>query len=231
MGVDINIKLPLHLKASHLLKVMAKLSGHEMIKRPLGDDEETVDLNLPCEKDNAWSIRFDKDNIRIDHKPEIDADFSMIEYVNTIEENRTLYFHRIPEDEDCQLLTSRSNPWNVALGNRLIEFFGGSIIYNDSYDKADKKVINKNAIFPRRLPTQVGDDRFFQFYNALDQLKPITAEEVLGAQKKAAYSFDQKQLSQWEHLRVQEMASKEKDELEQSTIEIPTQRRSPRRGL
>ena len=225
MGVDVKISLPLHVKGEYLLLVLAKLADLPLEKVSIGDKE--ADLNLACSMDNTWCLWSSEDDISFKMESKISPDCGTIIYRNAFD-RRSLFYHRITEDEDRQLLSARSNPWNLALGERLVRFFGGSFIANDCSEKVDLRISNKKALFPRRVSTQDNNDRFYQFYNQLDQLPPISAFEVIKAFGQASYT-DNKELLQWEGLHQSQLAQANRNELEDHTPAVLNANRRPRR--
>jgi hypothetical protein len=88
-------------------------------------------------------------------------------------------------EEDCKLLLPDSDALAVAMGLGLVKFFGGDVTFNsNSDDGPDFKRRPVRAMFPPRKRGQTGDDRWYQFEQALFALQPITAAELrLGAEK------------------------------------------------
>ena len=97
-------------------------------------------------------------------------------------ETRNILYHFESED-GCRGLLLRCYAENIALGVRLVEFFGGSIDYNDS-DESDCDFTAKGLPFASADAGQSWD----QLQEAIHSLRPLTYSEVVGYKKHATYN-------------------------------------------
>lgn len=75
------------------------------------------------------------------------------------------------------MMPPSTNFW-VAIGKRLVQFFGGSIDYNDC-DDVDVNFRRRNN--PRHLNSPTDRDAWYKFQNRLLKLKPLTRNELVTA--------------------------------------------------
>ena len=200
MGVSTKIKLPLSVQTDRLCLVIGKIVGapvhlktfpeQKLSRRTRGFDTIEVpvpfDPAQPSSKDNPWHVSFAGP---WDARPHTQAasgggELSHGTLVFTDQAGNThhWFFHQETEDEDHKLLSPGSHGLGVAVGRRLVKFFGGRLKESDATDDPpyDLRVSNARAKFPEKKRHQVGDDRWYQFHNALN------AEPVLSVQELAA---------------------------------------------
>ena len=88
------------------------------------------------------------------------------------------WFAHLTDEEDHPgiILRPGSHVMAVAVGKKLIEMFGGSMIYNDSND-IKMTILNKDALFPKKLKKQSSNDRWYQFYQALHDIPILRVDD------------------------------------------------------
>lgn len=84
----------------------------------------------------------------------------------------------------CTGIISRSNPLWIAVGRRLVDFFGGTI----DYDDCDGVDIDYAAPIAYRLAED--GEPWQAFQQAMSEVEPITADEMAEALTHAAYRPD-----------------------------------------
>lgn len=113
----------------------------------------------------------------------------IVEMANIILDNGHSCFYHFESghDKGCPCLSPSSTPVWIAIGNRLVEFFGGELIPNDCTDKNIRILPWKEKIevSPENDPEWTG------FYNGIKEIKPITKEEVKQYEKIAGYPEDE----------------------------------------
>jgi len=104
----------------------------------------------------------------------------------------TCFFSNVKDNDflNCNLLNPRSSAIWCAVGKRLVDFFGGKMIYADYIDQKDPKnlYICKDPIkYPPRLKGQPTDEYWYQYHIALINESILTAEEINNMKHFAAY--------------------------------------------
>jgi len=100
------------------------------------------------------------------------------------EENHFVLYHFEAEDGG-RLLLPPSTPFWLAMGERLIQFFGGVMILNDcrDYDDPDNQIKRKGY----RYRHADDGEPYFKLQKAMYDLAPITKDDILRWVKVAAY--------------------------------------------
>lgn len=100
------------------------------------------------------------------------------------ETSHWLLFHWEPSEESgMHLLMPHSTAFWIALGKKLVSFFGGSIDYND----CDSKDVDYRAKKPRRRNNPTVGKPWDDFQKAMFNIKPLTEKDLEKAEKYAAY--------------------------------------------
>jgi hypothetical protein len=86
---------------------------------------------------------------------------------------------------DRQLLPKSTAFW-VAVGRRLIAFFGGGLAYDD----CGRKVVDEYETRCLPYPTEADDDGYVAMRRRIAELQPITSEEMHTASARAHYGYD-----------------------------------------
>jgi len=198
MGIDCKILLPLHVKAKNVFYVIHKSVGTEFIQRTFDKDQwhgrevkkipTPFDGTLPSNKENPWFLE-PKNPISIE---KYDFDYSLLRFTfqDICGNHYDWMFHPETEYEDGKLLNPGSSVLAVALAKRLVDFFGGHAIYQDSDDEISYQINPKKALYPTKTKEQSSDDRWYQFYNALNSVQLVTVKELESAQQYSGYFTD-----------------------------------------
>lgn len=84
--------------------------------------------------------------------------------------------------EGARLIMPRSQSEEIAIGKRLVDIFGGYVVYQDTDDrKADY------IGYPERVYLLNRDKEFDEWQNFLENLKPLTQKEIKDCEQYAAY--------------------------------------------
>lgn len=234
MGVNTKIRLPLHVSTDRITQFVARVAGH-----PIGQDSfsdhtihrvngrlETIstprpfDPSLPSSKANSWHVEFVGP---YDQRPHIKASegnglgFGSLIFRDAVGHSHSWYIHAETENEDFRELSPGCHGLAVAVGRRLVKFFGGNIQYSDAREDRpfDLRVSNTQATFPKKLKSQSSDDRWYQFHNALFSEPVLSSQEL----KQAIDEFgaNDYHLQLLEHL----VSSEKKAELERIAAAAP----------
>jgi hypothetical protein len=81
----------------------------------------------------------------------------------------------------------RSTPFWIAVGKRLVQFFGGEIDYQDC-DEIDVDFARPSKSLKINDPQD--DDEWDTFQRRLFRLKPLMVEDIKDADQYAAYKLD-----------------------------------------
>lgn len=100
------------------------------------------------------------------------------------EKNHHVMFHF--EYKASRLLMPRSTAFWIAVGRRLIQFFGGSMDYQD----CDSVETNYRRKSPRKDNSPEGGKPWHDLQDAMLAIKPITKDELIKCDKWAAYRLD-----------------------------------------
>ena len=120
MGVDCNVFLPDRVRLRDVANVLGALAGLEVIKRPLDD--------------HSWYA--DAQGITYRTYPEV-PEMVTIEFEEPTGERRSIYYHFEsvgPGESTCRTVSMRSRARNIAYGVALVDFFGGSVDFDDCDD-------------------------------------------------------------------------------------------------
>lgn len=218
MAENTIISIPLHVRNDYLVQVIAKVVGEEWVHEGTRDAQKVIkngrsyimevpipfDVDQPTSKENTWSIKFSRRNkgLGIDMSASKDAGHGSLAFVDASGNPHSWYFHAENENEVDKLLRPGSHGFAVAVGRRVVKFFGGHLIETDFNDKVSLQVPNARAKFPKKLPTQSSDDRWYQFYNALQSEPVLSASELKSAMDQHGGNEGHQELLQY--LQVQE---------------------------
>jgi hypothetical protein len=190
MGVDARIYLPPHAKSEQIFEIALKVLGNEFEKKYF-DSRPVPDFEQPSSKKNSWYLKLIEDSDHILDPERVDYfNMQLKDCVGSI--YQTL-LHLECEDDDvypiCRLLSPTSTPIWAAIGERLVDFFGGKIIYSDSKDweDPDNYYQVKEGKYPEKKPGQTSDERWYQYYNLLNSEPILSATEIKDIKGKTAY--------------------------------------------
>lgn len=184
MSRTTSLVLLLSVSSARLRLVVARLLGGEMHPAVFSsNDSREFDPTEPSSTENPWHLDLSRNDrkrffyVAQDAKQH-DLSFStfMGEYLPGKAQRWTL--HRENEHPHQQLWNGYTNALVVAVGIRLAQFFGGTLIYDDSQEERCLQVRPGRARFPGKKKDQTSDERWFQFQNALADVLPLTASEI-----------------------------------------------------
>jgi hypothetical protein len=187
MGVNCKIYLSNHAHPKKVYQVVRKYMGHEFEYDSFKDyssnskkEKKPINPEQEGSEKNPWHIRFkdDEDNYVI---PE-DLNYCQLIFKDLAENNYSALISYDYEDDSNmlngeKLLNPSSEVVWCAIGKCLVDFFGGKMIYSDTND--DKFYVNKKAPqFPKQKAEQTSDERWYQYFNALNKVKPIQKADL-----------------------------------------------------
>jgi hypothetical protein len=190
MATNAHIELPLHVDPDHIQEVVGRLAGAECTRQLLeGRNTSFLKEDEEVGEDVSWCVRVDGLGWRfIDN---MGPTLVHMAFKDASGHRHSWGLHRLNEEEDAQLLMPGSHALAVAVGKRLIAFFGGTLTYDDNKGTVDETVLVRKAILPPRKKTQDSDDRFTQYQQALWSLAPLTSPELREAAPLSAYGLDE----------------------------------------
>lgn len=169
MGVDIILSLPSDVRVRDVMDVIGILAGCVVEERQsmYGAYKVVVGVKLKGCEDIPCS----------------DITIMSPETMGGTRAHSVLYHY---EGQNGQrLLCPRSTAFWIATARRLVDFFGGSLIYQDS--EGDKPDYQKRR--PRKTNGPEDGKPWEDFQRAKFSLKPLTEEELKAADKWAAYKL------------------------------------------
>jgi len=164
MGVDCVIQLPDNVQVKNVAKVVGRLAG------------------LPVEKYNydhkAWWSRVR--GVKIAATADSSPDMVMIRFGD----RHAMYFFE--SEYGGRLLYPKSTAFWCALATRLVDIFGGSVIYADNSDAVDYEVPAK----PRDEVSPSDGEAWNAFHQKIIDLKPLHRDEIAQFVDVAGYGGD-----------------------------------------
>ena len=168
MGVNTRITLEPRAGYENVATVVAILLGCKPTLETLGGD-----YGLVCHV------------VGLEIKPSGSLGLIDIQITPPYGENRSLFYHFEFGREGKRGLLPRSSAINIALGVRLVEFFGGGVDFHDS-DDVDCDFNSEGLSF---CNAEDGAE-WGTLQQALFDLRPITMSEALQYEKFASYKLD-----------------------------------------
>jgi len=166
MGVDTKIMLPSKVRARTVSSVLGRIVGFEGIKTALGG--------------GAWYTQVE--GISINNNPQVVglADITWDKAPGPRTRGYVAYHFEV--EDGGRLLMPPSTAFWLAVGHRLVDFFGGKLDYNDcDNSEVDYKV--------KANPNSWADDGkpWDQLQQRIMDIEPLTVEEIKSYQNVAAY--------------------------------------------
>ncbi len=175
MGVDCGINLPDNVRVKDVAYVIGIASGLKVEWEPCFPDKNNSWLRVPGAEVKATNIiEMAEVFVRGDLVDGQDVHFC--------------YYH-FESSDGGRSLNPRSTAYWLAIAHRLVDFFGGSIDYQDCDDVAVDYDKPGNS---RDLNSPEDGDEYWDFYKRLAAIKPITQEELRHYDKLAAYKIDER---------------------------------------
>ncbi len=211
MGINARIYLNPHANATHVHEVCQKVVGVNFdIKTLAKDGLSSVDLKNPTSKNNSWYLKPSSDSKGIIEPS--DVNYFNFNFKDVADNSYSCLFHLNLDDDDYslnneKLMSPPSTPAWCAIGKRLIDFFGGKMLYSDAGDFDDSKnwYFCENPKFPTKSKGQSGDDRWYQYYNLLKNEPILTHKEIIDMKEKTSY-WNERDSSLSDYLSKYELA-------------------------
>ena len=197
MSIDARIYLDGHANPKRVFDVIQKIVGVEFQYKSFNNDP--FDENEPTGKNNSWHLKPVKNENEIVNK---DIDYLTFEFQDLCNNHYLGMYHLYLEDDTHALnnekcMNPNSTPVWLAIGKRLVDFFGGKMMFADCSDDSDPKnwYIGKSAKYgPKNKESDAndGDSRWYQFFNALNTESMLTAKEIKDMIPNSAYPNEER---------------------------------------
>lgn len=234
MGNNTNIHLPLSMSVDRLMQAIGKLAGtpyefdaHSVTTGSLRNRTTTkpfFDPEQPSSPANDWHHEFHDKMVWAEGIEGKGMSTVRVCFVDGAGNPWQWNFHAEDSDNpDVKTLAPDSHAMGIAIGRRLVEFFGGQITYNDAKDGVDYEVPNKQALFPVKTLRQSSDDRWYQYENALRTLPVLTSTELEWAATQSSYG----KLLKPEEALVNHLRAREKEHHLDTLLPPPSTKKAP----
>lgn len=215
MGANTKIMLPLHVRSEHILQVVGKCVGVSFVKEAFEGNNGVIpefDPDAPGSNQNPWHITFkSRQSFQVLAAQGDRLDFGQMLFTDIAGQAHGWYFHQETDTEDHKRLDPPSSSLGVAVGRRLVRFFGGHVQYNDgnSAPHMHYRRSPKTAHYPPPARRMLDEDcepniRWYLFQNALDVEPLVSIKELQQASKLAAYGLTDRDKLLMERLVVEE---------------------------
>jgi hypothetical protein len=164
MGVNCDITLPGNVRVSDVAKVIGRLSGCEAKKTRFSQG-------------GGWYTEVKTVNVKPSTMPEC-----CHIYWQHNEDDRAVLYHFEWESSGNRGLSPNATAWWIAAAKRLVDFFGGSVDFNDC-DSIDVDYEKE----PNPLNGASDNEEWYQLQQAIFDVQPLTDEEIQDAERYAAY--------------------------------------------
>jgi len=180
MGTNSRIYLPNHAHPKKIYEVVQKHMGHTFKNTTFKPDKlELLDVEKPASEQNPWHLQLIKKDLN--SILATDLNHYSLEFTDLAESRYSVLIFVDLEDDPLmidgkKMLAPPSEIVWCAVGECLVRFFGGTIIYNDQHESY--YYTNKKAAFPKQTKEQSSDNRWFQYYNALKDVQKIKKQDL-----------------------------------------------------
>jgi hypothetical protein len=181
MGVDAQIMLPADVTVQHVAEAMAMCCGYPHSRHPLGDHGDDADKwFLQVE---GWTVQETPSalagtaTIMLEHPDVPHLDGEKVHHV---------MFHLEFDHGRRRLLMPRSTPFWIAMGRKLVDFFGGSMDYQD----CDAVEVDYESPKPREWNDPDDGESWQQFQIDMEAITPVTRDDILACAAHAAYECE-----------------------------------------
>lgn len=232
MSSSTKIIVPFHVTTDKILQVIAKVVGCPYEKDThqnytAGKDygkKAPFDPNLPVSDTNKWHMVFDRDKVYYEHNGKKNSDNANL-YFEDIAQSSYSWFAMLEDSqyEEGKRLAPDSTVTAVAVAKRLVNFFGGYAVFNDSFDDDDNyyytlsKEQEKNIKYPHvhihRDDYENVNYRWNAFQNALNNEPLLTVKELEEARKFSSY-FTERDEALYGKLKILELHEKITDKVD-----------------
>lgn len=176
MGVDMRVKLPANVQVENVAKVMGAYAG--CIKR------KAFFINDPK---NGWSTVVDGvevTNTSVIGMVQINLSGDLFDGAK----NHFCFYHFESSNDGSRLMLPRSTAFWIALMTKVVDFFGGSLDYNDCDNNEDDYVVPEKT---HEENSPEDGEAWYNFQNRVLNIVPVTVEEWHAADKHAAYKIEE----------------------------------------
>jgi len=216
MSSATKIYLNQHAKTDHVFDVIQKLMGAEFTQSTSGG--RRINKNKTASEENPWHVKFVKN-------PNNGVELYSTAYFNLYfvdpvgNDYRSMYFFEAYDNEYSDNNEKHLNPdssavWGV-IGKRLVDFFGGKVLFCDSSDSdnPDNWHVCENPKYYPKTKEESSNERYFRYYNTLFNEPLITSKEILEMETRTRYWTDSDK-SLLEYLQKFEAVKELNDELD-----------------
>lgn len=221
MGTNTKIRLPLGTHSQDILLVTGRCMGAAMVPQPLTPHADTTQLSS---ENNRWAYVLNDGDFSVEmaNSKRLMGAYGELHFAAFKKVNYEWYLHMEDENEEHVLLNPGSHPVAIAMGCRLVDFFGGTVQYNDSNERINRRVPVEKSLFARHRKTD--DSRLDALTNALRETGPLLSKEILRTYRWAAYQQED-EIQQI----LEECRKYERQAWLESSLPAPTQHtRAPR---
>lgn len=167
---------PSYIKHEKVLYVIAKVAGASWDYYSF--DKKKFDSTLPGSNTNPWHIKFDSKQVKAENTHSIGmVNFN---FHDAADQYYSWNYHlELSDRDDEKVLNPGSYGFSVAIAKRLVDFFGGQVQFSDSdEDYPERHYKNDNPKFPRIIEETQSNERWYTFYNLLEQEPLLTYAEL-----------------------------------------------------
>ena len=170
MGVDCKIYLPPATRISEVVEVLGILGGNKKTQAELGGSNK-----------GSWYVKVEDANA-VSFGDSILVNCADIRFKDSNGDLRTVMYHFEGGPNGERLLMPRSRAFWLAIGKRLVDFFGGHMIYADCSDSdCDYQQEARPDIHAE------DGEPWQELQQRLWNLQPLTADEIQDAIQDSAY--------------------------------------------
>lgn len=181
MSVDIKLYLAPTAQFERVATALGALHGLPIEKSTHDGNEKTFSVSCPSIKART-----------IDRWPSA----INIEFMTPHGEGRSIYYHFECSGEGdyggsaagYRLLSMKTCSRNIAIARKLVNLFGGRVVFNDcgerTFSDPDVKVT------ANRLNAAQNGAPYFRIHRILSEIKPLTQKEIAAEANRAAYPYD-----------------------------------------
>lgn len=169
MGVDCEIYLPEHVRVSDVGKLLGILSGCKKQRMRLGES-----------LDSGWAVGVA--GVQVIGIPQL-PECCHVDWIDSQESHCRWLFHFEPT-RPGRLMMPRSTAKNIALGRALVDFYGGSVFYQDCESRSAP-----DYELPWIIRPDFSDNAVFRAWQEkLWAVEPLSPEQIDACRGFAAYS-------------------------------------------
>lgn len=199
MSSDTKIYLSNHAKTEEVFKVILKIVGHDF-NQYSHQSGKHIKKSQPSSEENSWTVRFEKNQGNEIRYPKKDLSFDP--YFNFIfkdsigvEHSCMFFFEGYDNEYSCdneKIMNPSSTPLWGAIGKRLVDFFGGKVLFCDSADSdnPDNWHVCDNPKYYPKTKDESSNDRYYRYQNALFNEPVISSHELKAMYDKTRYLDD-----------------------------------------